>query len=462
MSTLPPDSPTPPSESHGEQVPRRVSAETALQFLVASKASSEGATDLVSLARLVAETFNVTSAVLVRRQGRLPLAAWSRGQPHLPPAPVPHGTLLDLVFDRGLYHLPRDADTKAEDVWPRLLGRCGFLGMALKSAAGEVLGAIVLYDDGPLEVGPSDLALLDVFTLRAVAALERSEPVRSLTRDFLLNLLDNLQVPILIKDGQHRYVSMNDAFCRFMDRDRETLLHKSDADFMSPQDARIFQGYDEQVFSSGKPHEYEAAFTDRVTGELRKLFTLRAGFLDAQGRHLLVCVIRDLTAYTHEWARMAERRALEAQARRDEAARRNWPSPFSEEKPFTSAQGHPQLMRVLRDSPEYKLELARMAERVETLRRLIAGIYNEVRSPLSVLLSSLPFLRENLERPDAMTVGLTELRELVGDSLECVKRIEILMNGLGRFAREHPDETHASKDLNAFFSLLEQEMRGEK
>ena len=32
---------------------------------------------------------------------------------------------------------------------------------------------LALYEDGPLEVGPSDLALLDVFALRAGAALER-------------------------------------------------------------------------------------------------------------------------------------------------------------------------------------------------------------------------------------------------------------------------------------------------
>ncbi|WP_395817541.1 GAF domain-containing protein [Archangium minus] len=154
--------------------PQRVSAEKALQALVASSAFSEGPPDFVALARRVAETFEVTSVVLVRRESLPPLAVWSRGQAHEGFVPAPFGTLLAEVFERGLHHCVEGAEaSRPGDEWPRRLGRGGFLGMTLKGVTGEVLGAIALYEDGPLEVGPSDLALLDVFALRASVALER-------------------------------------------------------------------------------------------------------------------------------------------------------------------------------------------------------------------------------------------------------------------------------------------------
>ncbi len=410
---------------------------------MASRASSEGPTDLLSLVRLVAETFNVTSAALVRREALHPLAVWSRGQAHEPSAPAPFGTLLEQAFARGLHHCARDADaSRPDDDWPRQLGRCGFLGMTLKSAGGEAIGVLALYDDGPLEVGPSDLALLEVFALRAGAALERSrEHLRALTRGFLLELLDTLPVPILIKDRQHRYVFLNEEFCRFMGRARETLLRKSDDDFMSPQEASIFLEHDEQAFRSGRANENKATFTDRITGEARTLFIQKAPFMDAEGHPRLVCVLRDITEYKHELARTADRVAT---VRREEPAKKETFSReaiISQETPFLRAEGHPSLVRVLRDSTEYKHELARMADRVAALRLLPISLASELANPLTLIQHRLVLLREKLERPDAMPVDLTELRQVVDLMCEGSTRIRALVDGLGRFLSEREDET---------------------
>jgi PAS domain S-box-containing protein len=403
----------------------------------------------MSLARLVAETFNVTSVALVRREALCPLAVWSRGQAHEPPLPPPCGTLLEQVFARGLHHRASGADeSRPEDNWPRQLGRCGFLGMALKNAGGEAIGVLALYDDGPLEVGPSDLALLEVFALRAGTALEQSrEHPRALTRSFLLDLLDTLPVPILIKDRQHRYVLLNAAFCRFMGRDSESLLRKSDGDFMSPQEASIFLEQDEQAFRSNRAQGNEAAFTDRLTGEARTLFIQRTSFMGTDGHPRLVCVIRDITEYKHDVVRTADRLATvkkEEPPKENAAAFRR--ETIRQAAPFMRVEGHPSLVRVISDSTEYKHELARMADRLAALREIASVVLSEIASPLAVIPIHLRHLREEFERPGAMTRDLTELLQMVDHTREAAERIRAILNVLRDFLWKREHETREGEE----------------
>ncbi len=48
---------------------------------------------------------------------------------------------------------------------------------------------------------------------------------------FLLQIINGTSDPIFVKDRQHRWVLLNDAFCNFMGRQREELIGKSDYEF---------------------------------------------------------------------------------------------------------------------------------------------------------------------------------------------------------------------------------------
>ena len=81
-------------------------------------------------------------------------------------------------------------------------------------------------------------------TKRAALEAERS-------RQYLEALLNALPNPIYVKDRQHRWVVINDAFCRFHGLPREALLGKTDADVLPPERAAAMFAEDDRVFAEG-------------------------------------------------------------------------------------------------------------------------------------------------------------------------------------------------------------------
>jgi PAS domain S-box-containing protein len=72
------------------------------------------------------------------------------------------------------------------------------------------------------------------------------------TREFLNNIINAVADPIFVKDEQHRWIVLNDSFCKFMGYKKEELIGKSDHDFFPPEEAKVFWEKDELVFSSGE------------------------------------------------------------------------------------------------------------------------------------------------------------------------------------------------------------------
>jgi PAS domain S-box-containing protein len=144
---------------------------------------------------------------------------------------------------------------------------------------------------------------------RSEQALRNSELQLRESQDFLLNIVNTLADPVFVKDEQHRWVVLNEAFCRFMGRQRDELLGRSDYDFFSKAQADVFWEKDALVFESGVAHENEEAFTDSA-GATHTIATKKAVFVDGTGRKTLVGVIRDVTA--RKRAEEEVRRAKEA------------------------------------------------------------------------------------------------------------------------------------------------------
>lgn len=110
----------------------------------------------------------------------------------------------------------------------------------------------------------------------------------------LADVIHFLPNPVFVKDRQHRWVMLNEAFSSFFGKTPEQMLGKSDYDFFPAEEAAIFWEKDDLVFSSGEINENEESFTD-ANGVQRWILTRKSAFLDASGQQILVGVITDLT-----------------------------------------------------------------------------------------------------------------------------------------------------------------------
>jgi PAS domain S-box-containing protein len=107
--------------------------------------------------------------------------------------------------------------------------------------------------------------------------------------------LDALPDPVFVKDEQHRWTILNDAYCAFIGYSREQLLGKSDVDFFPREEAEVFRAKDDEAFASGKENVSEENFTDSG-GQRHVVSTKKTAYRDSRtGRQFLVGVIRDVT-----------------------------------------------------------------------------------------------------------------------------------------------------------------------
>jgi len=134
--------------------------------------------------------------------------------------------------------------------------------------------------------------------------------------EFLRSVLNAVPEPLFVKDADHRFLQVNDAFCQFMGRSAEELLGKSDYDFVAKDEADFFWQQDDLVFASNRPHEVEEVFTDRA-GTKRFLLTKKVAQRLPSGQQVLIGIIFDITARKEIETRLRE--AKEAAERANQA-----------------------------------------------------------------------------------------------------------------------------------------------
>ena len=217
-----------------------------------------------------------------------------------------------------------------------------------------------------------------------------SSPVqldREVTLPFLAGLLDALPNPVFVKDERHRWVLLNERFCRLLGRHRSDLLGRSDFDFFPGVEAEEFWRKDDAVFATGAVDENEERFTDGE-GKTHIILTRKTLLTDPLGRRFLVGVITDIS----------ERKRME-----EELVRAR----------------HELETRVA----ERTAELSRANERLrqEDLHKneFLAILSHELRNPLAPLRNALWLL----ERPDAGAVQTARARETINRQLVHLTRL---------------------------------------
>ncbi|MFP4007817.1 MAG: CHASE2 domain-containing protein [Spirulinaceae cyanobacterium] len=174
----------------------------------------------------------------------------------------------------------------------------GMFGVLVGTAYSSFLGAYWI----PLV--PPALGLLGVVSiLTGYLAHQREELKRS--KEFLQSTINAIPDPVFVKNKDHCWIILNQAFSQFLGYPLEDLIGKSDFDILKPQEARVFRQQDRQVLLTHQAQENEEQLTN-AEGKTYQIATKRSLHQDAAGNIFLIGVIRDIT----------ERKRIEEELRR--------------------------------------------------------------------------------------------------------------------------------------------------
>lgn len=114
------------------------------------------------------------------------------------------------------------------------------------------------------------------------------------SKEFLNSVINAIPDPIFVKDQDHRWIVLNQAYCRFVGHPLHGLLEKTDCDVFSPEQAARLWEQDNKAFALGSEYESEEELTN-TAGVTYQVATKRSLHRDAAGNVFLVGVIRDIT-----------------------------------------------------------------------------------------------------------------------------------------------------------------------
>lgn len=133
-----------------------------------------------------------------------------------------------------------------------------------------------------------------VVNSRDITEQKRFEEVLRNSRNFLDRIINASADPIFVKDQNHRFILLNDAFCRFTGFKKEVMTGKTDHDFFPKAEANIFVENDKKVFLSGRENINEEIITDS-SGIEHFIVTRKTLYYDESGEKYLVGTIREET-----------------------------------------------------------------------------------------------------------------------------------------------------------------------
>lgn len=166
----------------------------------------------------------------------------------------------------------------------------GGIGLG-SSLIGCVYGAVLL--NWWIPIVPPALALLGAGVMMTGHLAHLKEELKK-SKEFLHSVINTIPDPIYVKNTQHQWIVLNEAYCRFVGYPLEKLLDQSEQDFFQAEQASMFRHEDEAIFVTGIEHEREDEFTN-ANGITYSIATKRSLHRDAAGNLFLVGIIRDVT-----------------------------------------------------------------------------------------------------------------------------------------------------------------------
>jgi PAS domain S-box-containing protein len=138
---------------------------------------------------------------------------------------------------------------------------------------------------------------------RNITANKEAERELINSKNYLHHIFETVPVPIFVKDGDHRWVFLNQAWLQFTGVDKNEFLGKSDYDLHPKAEADLFWERDQIIFDTGQETIYEELLTNK-NGQIRKVITKKTRFRDEYGNDFLVGTIMDVTEIKRYEARL--------------------------------------------------------------------------------------------------------------------------------------------------------------
>ncbi len=126
--------------------------------------------------------------------------------------------------------------------------------------------------------------------------LERKNAERKIkeSKDYLTNIIDSVALPIFVKDKNHKFYLVNEAFCTMLNRSYNDIIGSSGYEYFPKEQMKVFIDKDEEVFKTGKENINEELLTTG-NGKTLTLITKKSLYTDSNGNKFLVGVINDIT-----------------------------------------------------------------------------------------------------------------------------------------------------------------------
>ncbi len=110
---------------------------------------------------------------------------------------------------------------------------------------------------------------------------------------FLAAVINSIPTPVLVKDDQHTYLAVNDAFTAFFRRDAEEIIGRNDYDFFSSEDAKFYQDTDRDALGKGCVIEYEHAYA--INESIQWMLVRKSPLIAPDGERFVVLVLVNVT-----------------------------------------------------------------------------------------------------------------------------------------------------------------------
>jgi len=189
-----------------------------LRSVVEGTAHSSGARFLENLVQHVAAAVGVHHAFAseLLPGGRIrTLAFWSNGKLVDNIEYELAGTPCEEVLSGGICHIPSGVQQKYA---PKEQGVESYLGVALKSQNGAVMGHLCGFDEAPMPSEPRKLAIFQIFAARAGAELERARVERELheSEERFRDLFDEAPIAYVNEGLDSKFLRANRAALRIL------------------------------------------------------------------------------------------------------------------------------------------------------------------------------------------------------------------------------------------------------
>jgi PAS domain S-box-containing protein len=115
------------------------------------------------------------------------------------------------------------------------------------------------------------------------------------SREFVKEILASIPQPMFVKDSAHRWLMVNDAFAKLVNRAPEELVGFTDADVLPPDWVERAYRQDDEALAADHPLRWEDSFVG-LDGSDRWMLRTKRGVRLADGSTYVVGIVTDTTA----------------------------------------------------------------------------------------------------------------------------------------------------------------------